>query len=384
VPFLDRRGRGNVVSDRFDPAASEHFRAWEDPNSGVTSYLLETAAAEWTASLYFTNDAVGGDGRYWWFQAIHPPSPRPVLGRYDAVADDICIFPAMQTDNGGPHVDPETGGVYCQSGRSIYRRGPERSADVELVGRVTDAAVGGHPVQDVSTHLTASPGGTRLGLDIEATYSWHVGTMDVETGEVDIWWSTDECKYNHAQFSPTREELLVAQDYWTDAEGNRHPYDQRMWLVRPDGERQQVGGEMPMRDHDQWPCRWGHEWWADDGDGVWYVDYEEGTHYWDRDDESQSLVWPGGRWHSHASSDGRWLVGDNQNPRNVLFHDRDADRDVAIVSDLPPETDEMSRYHVHPHPHFERDDEFVTYTTTVDGSVAMAVTPTDQLVDRPS
>jgi hypothetical protein len=127
----------------------------------------------------------------------------------------------------------------------------------------------------------------------------------------------------------------------------------------------------------------GHEWWDADGNHVWYIDYRRGTVKVDLRTGRHKIVWPNGHTHSHCDRPGRYLAGD-VNPHNgswrVAFYNTETGREINIVSDLPPPPYPMRSYHIHPHPRFCLHDRYVCYTTTVLGTVDVAITPVSQLV----
>lgn len=133
---------------------------------------------------------------------------------------------------------------------------------------------GGPKIEHIAGHLGFSADGTRLNLDVRTVTDFHIATMDVETGDVDVWHSAERC-YKHTQFSPTDPDLLLfCQDWWDDdITGEYTDYENRIWLQR--------AGEDPWPLFDEMDGKHSHEWWAADGKGIWYVDYESGTHYYD-------------------------------------------------------------------------------------------------------
>lgn len=371
-----------MAADSLDPVASPLFEAWTDPASGVTSHVLTTDASPRQQAFYFTNANVAANGRYLWFYASHPPSPRHVLGVVDAATDEVRVYPETAFDAEAPWIDPDTGTAYWAAERDVYRRDPAPDASAELVGHVSRNLVDGAAIEHVSTHLTRSADGRRLNLDVRTTTEFHVGTMTIDTGDVDLWHSSERC-YKHSQFSPADPDLLMfCQDWWRDAATNAHTdFENRIWLQRE--------GEAPRPLFETMTGTHAHEWWGADGRSVWYVDYESGTHRYDLATDTDELVWPGGTCHAHASADGRLVVGDvntyswADDRCHVTCYDAETGASVDVVTDLPqpPTTpNESANYHVHPHPQFVLDDGFVAYTTTVRGGVELALVPTAELL----
>jgi hypothetical protein len=380
----------------LDPEASDLFDPWTDPESGIVSYVLRDDTAPVYQSFYFTNSNVGADGRYLWMYVSYPPTDTQTLAVYDANTDSVRSFPSTGFNAVSPHVDPDTGAITWACKREdaarvrahdLYRRGPDPGDRVEHVGHIPRSVVGGAEIRNVTSHFQPSADGRRYNIELSTPVHsdgdrWHVGTYDIETDEVTIWDSFTDRRFNHSQFNPVDPDLmLLAQDWWIDfATGEHHDFDNRLWLARPDT------GVWPV--FDEMEGKHAHEWWAPDGTGIWYVDYESGTRYYDLNSETDTLVWPGGTCHAHASTDGQLLVGDvntyswEEDRCHVAFYDRETGVQVDIVSDLPEPIVAGDNYHVDPHPQLVQEDTFVSYTTTVDGAVSLALVPVERLLER--
>lgn len=370
-----------MENEYLEPESSSLFEAWTDPESGVLSYVLTDDTAPRQQSFYFTNCNLAANGRYLWFYASYPPSPSHVLGVVDLQLETVQVYPETAFDAEAPWIDPDTATAYWAKRQDIYRREPRPDATVERVCHVPEEIVGGQDIQHISTHLTRSADDTMINLDIRTVTEFHIAAVTIETGEIAFWYSSDRC-YKHSQFNPTAPDVLMfCQDWWTDLQtGKYNDYENRIWL--------QHEGEDPYPLFSEMEGCHSHEWWAADGQGVWYVDYESGTHYYDLETQQDSLVWPKGTCHSHASSDDQMIVGDintyswNDERCHIRFYDRGTETGVDIVSDLPEppnSSNKSTSYHIHPHPQFILNDEFVVYTTTVRGSVEVAVTPVSEL-----
>lgn len=375
----------------MDFGDSKLFTRWRDPRSGVVSYILAKRAAPWQQAFYFTNPNMTRDGRYLYFYAGFPPSPGYVLGQADLLEGTVQAFQETKFHAASPLIDEETGAVWFTQGASVYRRGAGASDPVELVGRVeTKALFGGRPIWLMGSHLLPSADGEYLNVDIEAGDTWHAGAMEIATGRYEVWQSFD-VRYNHAQFSPTDPDLqMIAQDWWIDQNTGVHrPFKNRIWLVRRGEEAK------PIYPESEKTGRMAHEWWARDGRGIWYVDYELGTEYYDLGSGSTTNVWPDGTCHSHASADDMLLCGDINTYRNrpelpvrVAFFNRHTGKQVDILSDWPlPPAQVFQRnglhigeYHIHPHPQFVLGDQWIAYTTTVLGQPDVALVRVADLV----
>lgn len=353
-----------------DLTASAAFRPWTDPESGITSYLLHDRVAPLQQSFYFTNRSFSEDGAYLWFYCAHPPGGNSYEGRslgvYDVFEEQLRWFPETQFRDASPMVGP--GGVYWCWEYTVYRRGPNANDQTEVVNAVPEKVHRMRSGERLATHLTLSADGRELFLDASLGREWACGSLPVDGGDFETWQTFDRC-YNHAQFHPTDSNLvLLAQDYWDDvASGKRHSYDNRMWLLRRGAEATPIYRE---------PRRVGHEWWADDGDHVWYVDYNAGTEKVNIHTGESTNVWPAGTMHSHADTTSRYLVGDinlqETSEFRVAFYNTDTQRQVEIVTRMPQIE---PRYHVHPHPQFCAGGRWIVYTSTVHGCSDVAVVP---------
>jgi hypothetical protein len=352
------------------------FTPWTDPVSGVTSQILTPRVAPVQQSFYFTSPSMTEDGRWLWFYTAHPPAGSADAGRALAVADlergTVRTFPETAFRDASPMVDPVTGEVYWCSNYAVYRRGPREKDRVEKVNELPEELHRNRMGKRLATHLTFSADRRELFVDAHLGREWILGSLPLDGGAFGVWKRLDRC-HNHAQFSPADPDCaLVARDWWLDvATGERHEYDNRMWLLRRDGS---------MRPLMEGASRIAHEWWDAGGRHVWFVDYDRGTGRIDIESLETEWIWPGGTVHSHASRCGRWLVGDvgtyswQSTGCRVLFLNRETGRETAIVSDMPLPPLSRGSYHLDPHPQFVAGDEWIVYTTMVRGTVDVART----------
>jgi hypothetical protein len=256
----------------------------------------------------------------------------------------------------------------------VYRRGPGADDEAVVVNAIPEQLHRMRLGERLATHLTLSANGRELFLDASFGREWVCGSLPVDGGDFEIWQTFDRC-YNHAQLHPSDPDLvLLAQDYWDDvATGERVSYDNRMWLLRRGSEATPIYAE---------PRRVGHEWWAVEGDHVWYVDYDAGTEKVNIHTGESTNIWPAGTMHSHADATSSYLVGDiNMRETDefcVAFYNIHTQRQVEIVTRMPKIE---PRYHVHPHPQFCVDDKWIVYTITVHGRSDVAMVPVDALLE---
>ncbi len=370
----------------WNPAESPLFTAWTDPVSGITSYLLRERVAPVMQSFYFTNSSLSDDGRWLWFYCAFPPGGSSDSGRTLGVADlaegKVTHFPETQFRDASPWVDPATGEVYWCAGHGIYKRGPQPEDRTVFVNALPEAIHRHRGGKRLATHLTRSADGKELFVDAHLGREWVAGSMPLDGGDFVVWKRFDRC-YNHAQFSPTDPDCaLIAQDWWIDiADGERHEYANRMWILGRDGSLRPL---MEAAD------TIGHEWWDPDGEHVWFVDYKQGTGRIHIRTLGSEIVWPAGNVHSHASRCGRLLVGDigtyswDRTGCRVAFFDRRSGREFPIVSEMPLPPYPRPSYHLDPHPQFCAHDRFVVYTTTVLGRIDLALVHTADLIAHAS
>ena len=372
---------------------SKHLTPWNDPESGVRSYILTGRVASYQQSFYFTNRSLTDDGRYLWFYCAFPPAGDANFGRtlgvLDVEADELRHFPETQFLDASPMVDNLNGDAYWCNKTGIWRRGPRATDAVERIARLPDEWFAKGTIHRIATHLTFSADRSDLNIDAELGNRWFVGSVSLSSGKFTVWQEFERC-YNHGQFSPTDPDLmLIAQDFWSDkATGERHVIDRnaegqlyRMWLIRR-GESAQ-----PLMPKFQ---RATHEWWSADGRAVYYVDGQHGTIRIDLANGERKVMNPYGTWHAHASANERYFVADvTREPggfyrggaADVIFYSGETHK-LARIARLPAlnSREEQSVYHPDPHPQFADHDELVVYTTTVHGRLDVALTPVETLI----
>lgn len=183
--------------------------------------------------------------------------------------------------------------------------------------------------------------------------------------------------------------MLLAQDFWLDPiSGQRHPNQDRLWLIR----RGEIARPIFPLDGKRTGT---HEWWQADGRHVWYCQWGRGVMRVDVTEEAPQaeVMWPisdrKSAAHAHCSRDGRTIVADigvdtwDTTGADVTFYNRDTGKCVNIATDLPllpAEIGGKDRYHIHPHPRFCADDRFIHYTTTVNGRVDVALVAVEELL----
>lgn len=362
------------------------FQRWTDPLSGVESFILSQGAAPFQQSFYYTNPSLTNDGRFLWIYCAYPPSGSANQGRCLAVADlhtqEFCVFPETQFLDASPCVDLNTGYAYWCIGTEIWKRGPLPAQEPELVNRLPESLTHHRRPWRVATHLTFSADHKSLNIDAEIGRQWFVGHAPLDGSDVMIWQELDRA-YNHGQFSPVDPDLqLINQDSAIDpVTGVCPPYENRMWLIRRGEKASPIFPTGPKH---------GHEWWSANGQHVWYIHYNRGVERVriDTPNNDPELMWTSDTVsHAHVDATERYIVADCVPGRDtgigkVIFYNTTTRRELSIVSDMPYPSEALRRYHVHPHPQFCRQDEYICYTTLVRGKVEVALVPVADLISR--
>jgi len=362
------------------------FEPWSDPISGITSHILKQKVAPIQQSFYFMNQSFSADGRYLWFYAAHPPAGSAEIGRTLGVADlhqeKVIWCPETQFRDASPFVDKDSGAVYWCWGYSVFRREPLADAGAVLVNSIPEEVHKHRYGKRLATHLTLSANGKEFFIDAHLGDEWCAGSLPLDGSDFVIWQTFDRC-YNHAQFSPVDPDLaLIAQDWWIDvATGQRSNYENRIWLI------ERGKASRPVFETAKSIA---HEWWDVDGEHIWYVDYKRGTEKVSLVDFERIAVWPNGTCHSHSSRCGQFVVGDigtyswKHTGCRVAFYNVETGKEVDIVSNLPVPALPRGSYHLDPHPQFCLSDSQIVYTTTVRGSIDIALVNVRDLIDATS
>ena len=377
--------------------SSKHFKKYEDPVSGVESYIFDNSAIPMTQSFYFTNPSSDKSGRYIWMYCGFPPAGDSVYGRslgvVDTEKDTFTHYPNTMFHDASPLVDVDNGFVYYCDPLGIYRRSPDQSGELELIAPRPKFLMGRGCLETLATHLTFSADKKKLCFDATIGNRFVLGDVDLETGEYDVWREFDY-RRNHAQFNPKIPDFMMfAEDGWTEVHtGIRHEitYDEngklaRIWIMKKDGEPIYI---PPLYTEAR------HEFWSPDGKGIYYVDWEFGTIRYDLSSGKYTTVDPRGTWHAHCDSGEKYFVADENeidgekwyrgSKSRVHFFNKDTGKYVDIITENPAlfTRNDPCRYHIDPHPQFAMNDNAVIHTTTVTGKVSLAVTDVSQLVEK--
>lgn len=361
------------------------FTPYIDPQSGVVSYLLTKRAAPVQQAFYFVNTGFSPSQRYLWFYAAYPPAGGRVLGVLDFEEGTQQVFPETRFCSESPLVVEE--GVYWASDRFLCFRGPRPQDTTELLAKYPDEFFGDRALGHMATHLTFSPDKKELFFDAKVGADFFAGVFNLQTRQFIIWRHFDRY-YNHAQFCPTDPDLvLMAQDNQIDPlTGIKTPYDNRLWLLKRNGDFFPV-----FRDN----IRVTHEWWDQDGDHFYALNQMDQLNgpaiiRFNRHDLTWENFLPGKYWHAHDFNHGKWFVADRHPwtdfyrncPSDVQFIERESAKRMTIISKNPEIKTPGNIYHIDPHPRFSPDGTMITHTATVSGKVDVALTFTEEILAR--
>lgn len=370
------------------PESSSLFTPWRNPSNGVESWVLTRRLAPVQQAFYFTNPSFSENGRFLWVMCMHLPRKArkvvPVLGVVDFEEDELRVYPETQCGSARPMVDAKTGEIYWCNDFDLWKRGPKADDEPVWINRLPkDIAQG--PPERLATHLTFSADRTSVNIDARFERDTFLGDLPLDGSPFRLWQKIDGASFDHGMFSPIDPGLmLVAHEYWQDhiAEPfeELRPYH-RMWTIRRGGCVEPVLNQPVSHS--------GHEWWDADGKHVWYVHYGAGVKKVNLASRSEETLWPGALSHAHCDRAGRWLAADMMadpvvSDCHVAFRNLATGREVEIVNRPPLDVDVVQCGHLHPHPHFCLNDQYICYTTTVYGRVDLALTRTRDLVERTS
>lgn len=361
----------------LSPETSDLFTERVDRETGVSSYVLERRDERWSMSFYPLVDPSTRDQRFLWVKLLTPPSPSETLGVIDFERDELVVHEETTKSflYGDGFVDPETGRLFWPTKRSIYSRRP-RGSEVEIVGRVDRSAVGGKQINVIAKVLDRSPDGERLALSLATHDSYHIGHMDVETGDVEIWADFDR-HYTYPQFDPDDpDRMMIAQDNYTDPVTNEAVrYDERIWMVERGDDPYPVFGDDTKRNHQIWDPK---------GEGIWYQRPDCVIRY-DLEDGDETFRWNEDVTHFDVSGYEDLIAFDlnadhyQRDNTHVGVHSVAAGESRLIAESMPQPTVWAGRYDPDPHPKFVLNGSYVMYTVPFRGGLDLALTPVDEL-----
>lgn len=364
-----------------------YFTKYTDPQSGVESYILTEKVAGMYQHFYFSESSVTEDGKYLWICCSNPPAPFKTLAVVSLDPENPFIrhFPQAGITLGNPHITPEQDGVYYPDGNSIYK--VDLNGNVSKIFQVAPTFLHGRTVDRLTTHSTVSCDGKYMLLDMLVGGVYYVMRIELATGAYKILNNFGRC-YDHAQFCPTRPNLfLIDQDWWRDYHsGEYFCIDNRIWLMNTEGTYFEP--LLPNTFYGRNGTSIAHDFWSEDGYLCW-VDYHLGTYECNIDTRQTTYVWKRPICHCHTSPDRKLWVGDqspyqwSEKPCEVLFYDRETNREIPIFSAMPEPKVPRGKYHHDPHPQFVCGGKYIVTTTTVQAeTTTVSITPVEPLLEK--
>ncbi|MCU6795983.1 oligogalacturonate lyase family protein [Paenibacillus sp. WQ 127069] len=191
-----------------------------------------------------------------------------------------------------------------------------------------------------------------------------IGTVDVAAGKLTHQIAPGFARpyeiANHAMVNPVYDHLVLFAH-----EGKTEHIPDRLWLYDTVASRLSNIYEQQQLQDGSLGEYIGHEMWAADGEGAYFVRYKSspitptGIYYVDRH-RSQGVFINGdyGYWHAAASPDGNWIVADtHEHPSKLVLIDL-RDHSSRVLTEVPL----WWNHPGHPHPSFSPDSRKVTYT----------------------
>ncbi len=363
------------------------FSPWQDPQSGVTSYLLTERVAPMQKAFYFVNSSISPDARWMWLETAFPPNPVKHLAAVclDPSMPEIRHFPQAACHAETPVIDPQGRIIFSmvENMPEIWRM--DVDGELELLFTLPNEFVRMRSIRRVGTHFTLSADARHLLWDGKVGNRWYVASLDLETREFTVIKNFAR-HYNHAQMSTVDPNLFsVAQDHWRDPiSGERGDYDLRVWLMSLDGERFEPAEATAFHAPSQAGDEVSHEWWGGDGRLCW-IRYQSGAYEMDVNSREIRHVWTRPLCHAHCDHAGRYWVADQSPYRwpkeacEVLFYDRLEGRETHLVQAMPAPPWGRHPWHLDPHPRFVLGDEWIVYSSSVLGGMDAALCPVSQL-----
>lgn len=367
---------------KYDLEKHPYFTRWQDPASGIVSYVLTERVAPVQMPFYFTNSSMSADGEYLWFYVGFPPNPHRHLGRVTLNPEkpDIKWFPQSCFNSISPLVSPDSKGIYFFSDTKLVYMDTE--GETKIVSEIPMDYINFRHVYYVSTHLSISADGKYFIVDGHIGNDFFVATIEVNGGKFKLLHEFPNV-HDHALFSPVDpKQFLIPRDWQRNPATGKYEFmEKRLWTM--DIDQTYYNPLCP----DLWEGRMtdtAHEWYSKDGI-VCFVDYKKGAFEVNPNTKEIHHIWKCPLLcHAHSNGDRTKFCGDlnpylwHQQPLKLLYFDRIKNTQLEIVSAMPQPPIPRQPFHLDPHPHFSPDEQWIIYMTTVNGTVDVAVTPIEQ------
>ncbi len=359
-----------------------YFSPFDDPQSGVRSYILEQRVAPLQQTFYYTNPSISAGEKYLWFYTAFPPNPSRTLGvvSLDPARPFIRHFPQAGNFQSSPMISPAGDSIYLCIGTTVWKL--TLGGEMQRIATLDSNYIRGRELHRLATHLTMSADGKYLLLDGHIGNHWFIAEAEIATGVITVL-AEFMAQHNHAQFSPVDPDLfLIAHDQHRDpVSGVFIHHRLRTFLMNRANTRYECINPQFLASPYKGAC---HEWWMADG-RIAYIEYDSGVWIYDLKDRSTTHVWKEPLCHAHCDAGGRFFCADQSpyfwkdRPCQVKFFDAKTGKVTLIDSGLPLPSEDRALYHLDPHPQFSPRGTWVDYTTTRRGRIDVALTPTAAL-----
>ena len=195
-------------------------------------------------------------------------------------------------------------------------------------------------------------------------------SIDTQSGEVNI---SFEKKFlppfstaNHGMICPANPDIMFFAH-----EGNTQYITNRLWIYNKKTGQMRNITKQKMDENSNLVEFFGHETWAPDGKGMYFVKYPQsplkptGLGYVDMETGENEILFSGyPYWHVSVSKDGKHLSADTM---RGCFDGTDLSE--VVVADIAERTETVidvvhstGKHPCHPHPHFSLDSKMLVYT----------------------
>jgi hypothetical protein len=368
----------------FDPAEHPLFEPVDCPNSGVRSFRLQNPFGKPQVTPYFAIKAFTADERYLFGYIRHGPVREEEIDAAGMTVETIApaslfvadllagSFVVSRNNVNYPSAcfDENRRLIFFAKENSIFSFEIETARErcwFTLPHELTSQG----PRAIFCTHLSVSADGRRLLLDGRYGRHCFLAYLDLEEMRFEVVFQGKNVFYDHANYSPSDPHLAVlASDWWLDPDtGAYNEIPHRIWTIRTDDGKPPRPIMAPPGwngPHPRYPT---HEWWSDDGKGIFTILHEEGIAFINVETFESSIVWKGSACHGQSCASGRWFVVDQKTylaePRSVVLVDSKTHEVLPIAINMPRPPDVFNRlYHLDPHPQISPSERFVIYSGT--------------------
>ncbi len=374
----------------YDLSKHPYFEEYQDPKTGVVSYILKERVGEVQKNLYFTEfGGITKDEKYMWFRCCDWPKHGDTLAVVSLDPENPFIRRfngAGGTDSGtiGNIVNVDGNYVFFSSGSALYKI--DVDGNITKLFEIGQDFINYRRFEQLSTTCSVNSTGELVLFDMRIGDKSYVATGNLKTGEIKHIHKFYRY-YNHAMFSPTDPDLFIIDQEWQrdPNSGERFDIDKRIWLMDTQGTRlEAIDPENWFRHNDSIYC---HDFWSQDGWICW-PDIIEYVYEYNVETKEKNMVWKRPLCHAHTLYRKYWVGDDNPyswayEPCKVWFFDRESGKEIEIFSSMPYPIRGGLTYHLDPHPSFSPKGTYVVSLTTVNNGVAdVAITPTDALIKR--